>query len=339
MSTETVLVEICSVHGRVLARERVALTGDVHAFTIGRAAHADVTVDDAHVAALHASVEITPEGKVLVSDLGSVNGIVVSGRRHRGARNLELADGDTLKIGHTRLRVRTARETLAPEKPDQIEPASILRNPAFVAVVAGLACVAQLAYNDWLAAPRDLAADIVGTLVTAMLAAGAWVAFWALLSRIMQWEWRWLRHAAILFGVAAVVVALDGLLQLGWFAFSLPQWNARPVLVAAIGFGCALYLHLSHAANLSARSAALVACIVPALLGGTSYWVLQRTQMRDVNAIGARLRIYPPALRVRPADSMETFFRDAAGLRIGADTKRAAMPSDEEAGEAKDDDG
>lgn len=339
MSAKTVLVEICSVHGRVLARERVTLARDAHAFTIGRSAHADVTVDDAYVAAIHASVEITPEGKVLVSDLGSVNGIVISGKRHHGARNLELANGDMLKIGHTRLRVRTAHETLAPEKPDQIEPASIVRNPAFIAVVGGLACVAQLAYSEWLAAPRDLAAEIVGALITAMLAASAWVAFWALLSRIVQWEWRWLRHAAILAGVVAVVIALDGLLQLGWFAFSLPQWNARPILIGAIGFGCALYLHLSHASNISPRSAALVACIVPALLGGTGYWVLERQQTRNVNNIGASLRIYPPAVRVRSAGSVEAFFRDAAGLRSGADAKRAAMPSDEDAGEAKDDDG
>jgi hypothetical protein len=36
---------------------------------------------------------------------------------------------------------------------------------------------------------------------------------------------------------------------------------------------------------------------------------------------------------------MEAYFRDAAGLRLEADAKRAAMPGDEEAGDAKDDDG
>lgn len=338
MSAATVLIEICSVHGRVLARERITLTPDAHTFTIGRSAHADVTVDDAYVAATHASVEITPEGKLLVSDLGSINGIVISGKRHRGARNLELANGDMLKIGHTRLRVRTAHETLAPEKPDQIEPASIARNPAFIAIVGGLACVAQLAYSEWLGAPRDLAAEIVGTLITAMLAASAWVAFWALLSRVTQWEWRWLRHAAILLGVAAVFIALDGLLQLAWFAFSLPQWSTRGVVVGAIGVGCALYLHLSHASNLSPRSAALVGCIVPALLGGTGYWVLARQQMRDVNSIGTSLRIYPPTLRLRSAGPVEAFFRDTAELRTGADAKRAAMVEEDQAGEVKDDD-
>ncbi len=338
MTAEAVLIEICGVDGRVQARERITLAGDARTFTVGRSAHADVTVDDAYVAATHVSIELTSEGKVLVSDLGSVNGIVVSGKRHHGVRNLELADGEMLKIGHTRLRVRTARETLAPEKPDHIEPASIARNPAFVAVVGALVCVAQLAYTGWLGAPRDLAAEIVDTLITAMLAAGAWVAFWALLSRVMQWEWRWLRHAAILVGVAAVFVTLDSLLSLGWFVLSLPEWSTRTTFVGAIGIGCALYLHLNHASNISARRALVVAFIVPAALAGAAYWVQQRAQMRNVNHIDANPRIYPPSLRLRSAGAVEDFFRDAAELRGVADRKRAEMPSDEEAGETKDED-
>ena len=336
MSAETVLIEVCGIHGRVQARERVTLTGDTRTFTIGRGAHADVTVDDAYAAAIHASVEVTPEGKVLVSDLGSVNGIVVSGKRHHGARNLELADG-ILKIGHTRLRVRTAHEALTPEKPDHIEPASIVRNPAFIATASGLVCVAQLAYAGWLGAPRDIAAAIVIVLTSALLAAGVWVAFWALLSRVMQWEWRWLRHAAILLGVAAVFILLDGLLELGWFVFSLPQWSTRAALVGAIAFACALYLHLNHASNISPRRAALVACIVPALAGGAGYWVMERERMRDVNHIDTSLRIYPPSLRLRSAGAAEDFFRDAAKLRPAADEKRKAMPGDDEPGEAGDD--
>ena len=339
MTTETVLIEICGIHGRVLARERVTLTGDRRAFTIGRSAQADVTLDDAYAAAMHAAVEVTPDGRILLSDLGSVNGIVIADRRHHGAQRLELPDGDLLKIGHTRLRVRTAHEALVPEKPDRIEPASIVRNPAFVAVVGCLVCVAQLVYLRWLEAPRDLAAAIVIALIAAALAGGAWVAFWALLSRVLQWEWRWLRHAAILLSVAAAYVALDGLLELVWFALSLPPWSARSAVVGAAAFGSALYLHLNHASNISPPRAALVACIVPALFGGTGYWVMRHEQMRDVNHIGTSLRIYPPALRLRAAEPVEDFFRDISELRAEADGRRAATPVDDDAEKAGDDGG
>ncbi len=336
MSIETVLIEILGSHGRVQTRERIALTGEKRTFTIGRGVHADVTLDDAYAAATHVSIEVTPEGKILVSDQGSVNGIVVAGKRLKSAQNLELADG-ALQIGHTRMRIRSAHETLAPEKPDQIEPASLIRSPAFIAAVAGLACLAQLIYNGWLGAPRDLASTIVTTLISAILAVGVWIAFWALLSRVMMGEWRWLRHAAIILGVVAVFVSLDGLLELGWFVFSLPQWSTRAAWVGAIAFGCALYLHLTYSSNITARRAALVACIVPALSGGTGQWVQERYQVRDVNYIGASLRVYPPSLKLRAAGTVDDYFRAAADLREASDRKRKAMLGDDEGGEADDD--
>ncbi len=335
MSAETVLVEILGSHGRVQTRERITLTGAQRSFTIGRSVAADVTLDDAHAAALHASVEITPDGKILVTDLGSVNGIAVAGKRHREAQQLELADG-ALQIGRTRLRIRTAHESLAAEKSDQSGPTSMMRDPAWIAGAGALAGGLQLAYGSWLGAPRDLATVIVTTLMSGVLAAGAWVAFWALLSRVMQSEWRWLRHAAIFLGVAAIFIAINGVLDLAWFTFSLPQWTTRTAWVGAIAFGCALYLHLIHASHITARRAALVACIVPALSGGTGQWLQARYQMRDVNHIATSVRIYPPALRARAAGTAEDYFRDATALRDAADKTRKAIRADDEDDESAD---
>jgi len=329
VSAETVLVETLGAHGRVLARERVTVTGEPHTFTIGRSVQADVTLDDVHTAAVHVSVDITRDGKILVTDSGSLNGIIVSGKRHLGAQHLELPDG-LLQIGHTRLRIRTAHEPLAPEKPDQSRPSSLLRDPAWIAGAGALAGGLQLAYANWLGAPRDLATLIVTTLISGALAAGAWVAFWALLSRVMQGEWRWLRHAAIFLGVAAVFVAINAVLELAWFMLSLPQWSTRAAWIGAIAFGCALYLHLMHASNLAPRRAALIACLLPALSGGTGQWVQERYQMRDVNYIATSVRLYPPPLKLRSAGTVDDYFRQASALRDAADNKRRAMRSDDE---------
>ncbi len=336
MSAETVLIEILGSHGRVQAREHVTLTGGQRVFTIGRGAAADVTLDDPHAAAMHASVEITPDGRILATDLGTLNGIVVDGKRHRNASALALTGG-ALQIGRTRLRVRTAHEILAAEKPDQLPPSSILRDPAWIAGAGALACGVQLAYSGWLGAPRDLALVIVTTLMSGVLAAGAWVAFWALLSRVMQGEWRWLRHAAIILGVAAIFVAINSVLDLAWFTFTLPQWNTRIAWVGAIAFGCALYLHMTHASSISARRAAMVAFIIPALSSGTGQWLQERQQMRDVNHIATSVRIYPPALRVRAAGSLEAYFLGAAALRDAANKSRDAMRADDEDDASSDD--
>ena len=336
MSTETVLVEILGGHGRVQARERIALGGGQRAFTIGRSVEADFTLDDAYAAPLHVRVEITPDGKIFASDLGSVNGVLIAGKTHKGATALAIPDG-TLQVGRTRLRIRTAHENLAPEKPDELRSASILRDPAWIAGAGALAGGMQLAYTSWLGAPRDLATVIVTTLVSGVLAAGAWVAFWALLSRVMQGEWRWLRHAAIFLGIAAVFVTIDGLLELSWFIFSLPHWGTRAAWVGAVAFGCALYLHLMHASNLSTRRAALIAIIVPALSGGTGQWVQARHQMRDVNHIATSVRIYPPSLRLRAAGTAEDYFRGTTALRDGADKTRKALRADDDDDESAED--
>jgi hypothetical protein len=336
MGNHRVLVEILDSHGRVHLRERVALTDDRRTFTIGRAVDADITLDDAHAAAQHATVEITPEGKLLVSDLYSVNGIVVAGKRQRGAKSIEIPDG-LLQIGRTRLRLRTSHETVAPEKPDQLRPASILHDPAWLAGIGVVAGLAQLGYTTWLGVPRDLLTTLVTTLISAVAGVCVWLAFWALLSRMLRGEWRWLRHAAIFLGVAAIFFAVNGMLELGWFVFSLPQWSTRAAWVGAIALGCALYLHLIHASNITPRRAAMVACIVPALSGGAGQWVQERLQMRDVNHIGASLRIYPPALRLRPAGTVDDYFQRTAALRETADKKRKATRADEDDSEAADD--
>lgn len=337
MNDETVLVEILGSHGRVQARERIVLTEGKRGFTIGRGVATDVTLDDAHVAPVHAVVEITADGKILVRDLGTVNGFLHGGKRHRSAAgdtesansSIEIADG-ALQIGRTRLRIRTASEALPPEKPDSLQPASLLHDPAWIAGAGALAGSLQLAYGGWLGAPRDLATVIVTTLLSGALGAAAWVAFWALLSRVMQGEWRWLRHASIFLGVATIYIAVESVLDLTWFAFSLPQWSTRAAWIGAIAFGCALYLHLIYASSLTRRRAAMIACVLPAISGGVGQWLQARQQMRDVNHIATSVRIYPPALRASGSGAPGDYFRDAAKLREAADKTRKAMRADDD---------
>ena len=109
-----------------------------------------------------------------------------------------------------------------------------------------------------------------------------------------------------------------------------------PLWVGALALGCALYLHLIHASNITPRRAAVVACIVPALSGGAGQWVQERLQMRDVNHIGASLRIYPPSLRLRSAGTIDDYFQRARALREAADQKRKVTRADEDDSEADD---
>ena len=330
MSAETILVEIIDGHGRVQACQRLQLTEISRKLTIGRSIHADVTLDDPYAAGLHAAIEVMPDGRVVVSDLGSVNGVVVAGKRCHGVRDLDLPD-NALQVGRTRLRVRTTREALEPERPDQLRPASLLQHPAWIAGIAATASVLQTIYATWLGAPRDLVAAVVTALGLSVGLIAVWVSFWGLLSRVMQGEWRWARHTAIILSVAAAFTALTGAVELGWFAFALPPWSHRSAWLAAIALGCALFLHLTSASPLTHGRAAQIALLIPLLIAAGNQWLQERSQRRNVNYIGEAVRIYPPILRLRASITVGDYFRNSAALRQAADSKLASALANEAA--------
>lgn len=82
--------------------------------TLGRGREADLRLTDPAASRLHARITRT-DGRFLLADLRSKNGIRVNGRRCRGAR--PLAIGDELAIG-------TSRLTLEPGLLDEREPTS-----------------------------------------------------------------------------------------------------------------------------------------------------------------------------------------------------------------------
>lgn len=337
MSGDDVLIECLDGHGRVVYRERFRLTGERRRLTIGRGIEADFVVDDDYAAARHAEVEITADGRVLASDLGSANGIVTGGRRHHGVSGLALANG-LLQVGRSHLRVRTAADALAPEKPDQIGPVSLLRHPGWLSGIGAAAGVAEVVYGSWLTAPRDLISSTLIAVPVIGLLVAIWVAVWALLSRVMVGEWRWLRHAAIILCIAAILWVVDSVIDVAAFALSVPTWGARSWLIGAAAMGSALFLHFIHASDMSARRAGQIAFLTPLLLLGGGWWIHQRSVARDVNYIGEEFRMYPPAFRMTTAGSLDGFFHDAAVLHNLADAKRDAIREDDVDGSGSNDD-
>jgi hypothetical protein len=251
-----------------------------------------------------------------------VNGLVVGGDRRNGVQDVELPD-NTLQVGRTRLRVRTAREAVVAERPDHLRPSNLRHRTGWVAAIAAAACALQTMYATWLGTPRDLTAALVTALGLAAGVIAVWISFWGLMSRVMQGEWRWARHAAIILTIAAVYTALTGAIDLGWFAFGLPSWNNRDAWLAAVALGCALFLHLTSASNLKPARAAPIAVFIPLLLVAGDQWLQVRSHTRNVNFIGESERIYPPMLRLRAADTVEGYFRISGALKQAADAKLA----------------
>ena len=326
MTPSTVIVEVLDHHGRVQQRERIRVTAERRRFTAGRSAAADVMLDDAYAAPLHAAFEITSDGRILVDDLDSRNGLVVEGRRQHRVKALALSKG-VVQVGRSTLRVRLAQDALAPEKPDHAGHSD--GSMARVAIAALLLCVSFVIYFSWLGAPRDLATTAAAALTTTLAAAAGWVAVWALLSRVMQGEWRVEMHAAILFCVAAGMLMVDSLRDIVWFALALPFGGMLDIVLGMAAVAGLLYLHLSQASNLKPRTAVLGAILLPVLIGGSGAWVQARNLERNVNHIGVREQLYPPALRLRTAGTLDNYFESRAALKDDADKKRRAIPVDD----------
>ena len=321
-----VVVEVLDHHGRVQHRERVALTAERRRFTAGRSAVADVMLDDAYCAPLHAGFEITADGRILIDDLDSLNGIVVDGQREHRVKARALSAG-LVQIGRTTLRVRLAPDALAPEKADHAARSG--RSMARVAMAAMVFCVLFVIYFAWLGAPRDLATAAAAALTTTLAGAAGWVAIWALLSRVMQGEWRVEIHAAIFFCVAAGLLIADSMRDIIWFALALPAGGALDLLLGMVAVAVLLYLHLTHASNLKPRTAALGAILLPVVIGGSGAWVQARNLERNVNHIAVREQVYPPGLRLRAAGTVESYFVAGPKLKEEADKKRRAIPVDD----------
>jgi hypothetical protein len=310
----------------VLSRERVDTERHPAPLTIGRGLEADVVLDDPFVAPVHATVTLGPDGVPRLSDRQSQNGLLIDGRRMHGAQDLPLPGG-LVQIGRTRLRVRSGVQPLPPERPDRQAGMDIR---PWHAIAGGAACAAIALYLVWLEIPRDFAPAAAMALVLGGLSSLVWIAVWALLSRVMAGEWRWMTHAAIGFGAAALLFVLRLAADVGSFSFGTAM---SPLLDVALGVSCvalALYLHITNASTLRRRTAALCALLVPLAVGGTGYWVKTRSEAMDVNYIAEVPSLYPPALRLRPAGSPEAFFADAAALQAEAEAGRRKVDADDD---------
>lgn len=319
------VVEVLGAHDRVCARHRIAAAGPESECTVGRSAACDVVLDDPFVAAVHARIAVDADGHVVVSDLDTINGVEVGGRRLRGVERVPLADG-VFRVGRTRLRVRTAHEIVAPEQADGggrpwLTPAAEQRALGAAFAVS----VAVSAFEVWTrtARPRDLSTALVSMLLGLLAVAGLWVALWALVSRVAFGESRWVRHAVILFIVYAgfSVVGLATHVVNG--ALGLHLWSSAGTVLVAVAASAALVVHLLNASPMRARTALAVGVTIPAVILVASLWFQARGHARSPSHIADRDHVLPPALVLRRGLTPDALTAAVADLKSRADAKRA----------------
>ncbi|MCU0701190.1 MAG: adventurous gliding motility protein GltG [Myxococcaceae bacterium] len=96
---------------------------------IGRLASAHLTIDDEKVARIHAVIDVAPDGTLSVTDMGTVEGTMLNGKR---VMKSSLAFGDAITVGQTTIRVEKAGA--APSVAPTIAPVADATQPMVATV-------------------------------------------------------------------------------------------------------------------------------------------------------------------------------------------------------------
>lgn len=86
---------------------------------VGRILSVDLVVDDISISRIHAAIDISDKGTIAISDLGSVNGIIINGQKVTDA---QILSGGRVKLGDVELIIDLFREEDVEESPEPRAP-------------------------------------------------------------------------------------------------------------------------------------------------------------------------------------------------------------------------
>lgn len=306
-------------HGGVRTRVSVASVP----LTIGRALDNDLILDDAYVDARHARIRVNDDGQYEIEDLGTINGLVRVGERHRSER-ISAGPGTQVRIGRTVLRFRDPAEQVPPALRDggaEVSPFERVLASAWTRAAVCAAALALLGWQSWLGSyERGASQDVVLVLVGVAMIGGIWAGAWAIGSRVAIGRFNFVAHYTI-FSVITLTAALLGVAD-AWGSFLFPDsrtWSALSVVVWLALFTGSIALHLTRSSSMNRmrrwRAAAVTSAIACALILVIEYSTREiYTDVPEFNAILKRA----PA-RVIPQIEQDAFGDVVADLARRAD--------------------
>lgn len=298
------VVEVLGRRGEVIAREKI------HSLpaTIGRGFDSDVILDDEFVAPHHLQLEAAADGGFRVSDLGTVNGFsVLSAASGKSDAAASVLPGQTIRLGHSQIRVWRPDSRVAPELP-ALRTAARSWIEFFVWVSAGLGAVALYSWIGATGSGRE--GTVINAAMMAAVAMLGWSGLWWVSSRHVNKGDTFFAHAAIAGGMIVLAVLGDLIANSLAFAFDLYNslWNYMDdfTLMAAISFS--VYRHLRLVSRKRQWVLGVLACLfVAALMLPMDYASIEqnREKLGELD-IPPSLRL--PWVRIVDGVSPEKFF-------------------------------
>lgn len=318
--SQSVFVEQLTPDGEVIHRSKITHLP----ISIGRAYDNDIILDDPHTAAHHAQIELSQLDELVISDLGSYNGITHANTRE----NFFVVDGDKIyRLGHTRLRIRTADYKVATEVTDYTNHRWEGLLPAITGLV--LLLITGL-LSTWVAdLNQGTLSKYLLELVSVLGFAIGWSGVWALFSRLFNGHARFGRHLFIASVGLAFMELWEHLSGVIAYAFSwefLVNFTTAPVIVICT---VVLYFHMQTAGN--KRPGRLKMYLVALAILGSAVTMTKKYQATNHLADELYMgNIYPPAVRISRDHTLEEFMGDMQSLQEKVDKARKENPDKED---------
>jgi hypothetical protein len=312
-------IETLARNGDVLHRHQV----DALPIRLGRGYDNDFIVDDAYAAPRHALIEADADGKLVLRDLGTRNGVVQRGKR----KSSVVLDGDTVvRLGHTTLRVRLAGFPVSPELVDRTMHGWEGALPGLV----GIALIGAFAvFTMWLGDTQSF--QLIRYLQALAYGIGAglvWGGIWAFGNRLFGRHARLGRHLFIFgCGLAAIIVYKLASSAIG-YAFSLEWLTRYGSHVAILIVAGMVYFHLGTVRPQHARRRFAPICLALALLG--SGLILISNEQRNGRVADELYMsvLLPPSMRTSPDHSVDEFMGRVSAMKASLDRERRSKVTD-----------
>ncbi|OON62160.1 hypothetical protein B0920_01315 [Massilia sp. KIM] len=305
-------IEMLARSGEVLHRHRVASLP----IRVGRAYDNDFIVDDEYAAPHHVVIEAGEDGKPVMRDLGSRNGIV-----HKNKRVTAVAlDGDTVvRMGHTSLRLRAADHPV----PAELRDRTMHGWEGLVPGLAGAALTGLVALLvAWLTDFGNFGLEDGVQALAAGIGVGLlWSGLWAFNNRVFSRHARLGRHFFIFGCGLAVLVAFRLLASALAYAYSwewLTRYGSHAAVLTVAGV---IYFHLATVKPELRRRLRAICAGLAILASGL---VLVGNQQRHGRAADELYMsvLLPPETRASPDAPVARYIDQVGAMRAEIDAER-----------------
>ena len=301
------LLEATDRHGSVQARLPVTHWP----VTVGRDLHADLVLDDLHIAARHLRLTQNAPGSVAVQVLDTGNGVTLGHRHHARGEVFDWPVAQPLTLGRLHLRLRLADTPVPPE-----QPLPRLRWRAAVGSLASVALLLLLVLVQvWMKIgetrniPQELPVLLGGALGVLLV----WSGLWALATKLFSGQARFWRHVRIASLAFVAADVMEFIAQVLAFAFSWENLGRFSYMLLVLAGAVGIYRHLLVAAPQSRRGLAIGVALavllgLPTMLG--TQWLKNKRLSNQLYMA----QIFPPGWRWAAPVPMTQFLQEAAGI-------------------------